>query len=190
VLTDLLDWHWIFLVLRFGLTRLLVGGLLLAAAGLAVLARAPVDGPFIVDVLPSMILLGLGPGIAFNPVLLAAMSEVRPEEAGVASGIVNTSFQMGGALRLAVLASVSASQTQGMLADGDPPLAALAGGYHVAFAIGALFADASVGGWRKAMGCRRLSTGGGFVPARIPSAWSSPLPMIGTLKPKRERSVR
>ena len=74
-------------------------------------ARAPVDGNFLVDVLPAMIVLGFGAGIAFNPVLLAAMSDVAPEEAGLASGVVNTAFMMGGALGLAVLASVAASRT-------------------------------------------------------------------------------
>jgi uncharacterized protein YqjF (DUF2071 family) len=74
-------------------------------------ARAPVDGSFVSDVLPSMILLGLGAGMAFNPVLLAAMSDVEPNEAGLASGVVNTSFMMGGALGLAVLASCRLPET-------------------------------------------------------------------------------
>ena len=82
-----------------------------AAVGLVLFARAPVDGSFVVDVLPAMILLGLGAGMAFNPVLLAAMSDVEPEESGLASGVVNTSFMMGGALGLAVLASLAASRT-------------------------------------------------------------------------------
>jgi MFS family permease len=91
-------------------------------------------------VLPSMILLGVGAGMAFNPVLLAAMSDVTPSDAGVASGIVNTSFMMGGALGLAILASLAASRTQALAAAGDGPLAALTGGYHAAFVVGALFA--------------------------------------------------
>ena len=99
------------LVMRYGIKAPLGVGLLIAAAGLALFARAPVDGSFVVDVLPSMLLLGFGAGIAFNPVLLAAMSDVAPEEAGLASGIVNTSFMMGGALGLAVLASLAASRT-------------------------------------------------------------------------------
>ena len=89
-----------------------------------------------------MILLGIGAGIAFNPVLLAAMSDVAPEEAGLASGIVNTSFMMGGALGLAVLASLAASRTDSLRADGDGQLAALVGGYHLAFLVGAVFAAA------------------------------------------------
>jgi EmrB/QacA subfamily drug resistance transporter len=127
-------------VLRFGIRPPLVTGLLLAAVGLALFARAPVDGSVVVDVLPSMILLGIGAGMAFNPMLLAAMSDVAPTEAGLASGVVNTSFMMGGALGLAVLASLAASRTDSLLDAGDEQLAALAGGYHAAFLVGALFA--------------------------------------------------
>jgi EmrB/QacA subfamily drug resistance transporter len=136
------------LVMRFGIRRPLTIGLLVASVGLALFARAPVDGSFLVDVLPSMILLGFGAGIAFNPVLLAAMSDVKPEESGLASGVVNTSFMMGGALGLAVLASLAASRTDTLLADGVGPLAALNGGYHAAFVVGAIFAASAalVGG--------------------------------------------
>ena len=128
------------LVMRFGIKPPLAVGLFLAAIGLALFARAPVDGSFVVDVLPSMVLLGFGAGIAFNPVLLAAMSDVPQEEAGLASGIVNTAFMMGGALGLAVLASLAASRTAHLAASGESHLAALTGGYHAAFLVGALFA--------------------------------------------------
>jgi EmrB/QacA subfamily drug resistance transporter len=128
------------LVLRFGLRKPLAAGLLLAAAGLALFARAPVDGAFLTDVFPNMVLLGLGAGMAFNPVLLAAMSDVEPDQAGLASGVVNTSFMMGGALGLAVLASLAASRTDTLLSAGEERLVALAGGYHVAFVVGAAFA--------------------------------------------------
>jgi MFS family permease len=86
--------------------------------------------------------------MAFNPVLLAAMSDVAPEEAGLASGIVNTSFMMGGALGLAVLASLAASRTDSLLSSGDEALVALNGGYHAAFLVGAIFAaaGAAIGG--------------------------------------------
>jgi len=103
-------------------------------------ARAPVGGHFATDVLPSMILLGFGAGVAFNPVLLAAMGDVEPQDSGLASGIVNTSFMMGGALGLAVLASLAASRTSHLLASGHGHITALDGGYHVAFLVGALFA--------------------------------------------------
>jgi EmrB/QacA subfamily drug resistance transporter len=128
------------LVMRFGIRPPLAVGLLLAGFGLALFARAPVDGNFVVDVLPSMLLLGIGAGMAFNPVLLAAMNDVEPQDAGLASGVVNTSFMMGGALGLAVLASLAASRTDTLLAAGDDQLVALTGGYHLAFLVGALFA--------------------------------------------------
>ena len=126
------------LVLRFGIRAPLVGGMVLVATGLALFARAPVDGSFAVDVLPSMVILGLGIGMAMNPLLLAAMSEVAPEESGLASGVVNTSFMMGGALGLAVLASVAAART------GDAgSLAALVDGYRAAFVVGTAFSVAA-----------------------------------------------
>lgn len=128
------------LVMRFGLRRPLCGGLLLAALGLALFARAPAQGQMLTDVLPGMLLLGLGAGVAFNPVLLAAMSEVSPSESGLASGVVNTSFMMGGSLGLAVLASLAASRTAELGAAGLPLAESLAGGYRVAFAVGAGFA--------------------------------------------------
>jgi EmrB/QacA subfamily drug resistance transporter len=128
------------LVMRFGIRLPLASGLLLAAIGLGLLARAPIDGNFAVDILPSMILLGLGAGIAFNPMLLAAMSDVAPNESGLASGVVNTSFMMGGALGLASLASLAAARTNSLLASGSSHLTALNGGYHAAFLLGALFA--------------------------------------------------
>ena len=131
------------LVMRFGIRPPLAVGLGLASLGLLLFARAPVDGNFVVDVLPSMILLGLGAGMAFNPVLLAAMSDVEPSDAGLASGVVNTAFMMGGALGLAVLASLAASRTETLAASGEGPLEALTGGYHAAFLAGAVFALAA-----------------------------------------------
>jgi MFS family permease len=131
------------LVMRLGVRLPLAIGLLLAATGLALFARAPVDGHFAVDILPGMILLGLGAGIALNPVLLAAMSDVAPSEAGLASGVVNTSFMMGGALGLAILASLAAARADNLRASGAGSLLALNGGYHAAFIIGAVFAAAA-----------------------------------------------
>jgi EmrB/QacA subfamily drug resistance transporter len=131
------------LVMRFGIRAPLTVGLLLAAAGLLLFAVAPVDGSFVTDVLPAMLLLGVGAGMAFNPVLLAAMSDVQPKDAGLASGVVNTSFMMGGALGLAVLASVAAARSSDLTAAGEQAASALAGGYHVAFVIGAVFAAAA-----------------------------------------------
>jgi EmrB/QacA subfamily drug resistance transporter len=131
------------IVMRFGIRLPLAAGLLLAAVGLALFARAPVNGTFVVDVLPGMILLGLGAGVAFNPVLLAAMNDVEPSESGLASGVVNTSFMMGGALGLAILASLAAARTDMLLASGADAAVALNGGYQVAFAVGAACAAAA-----------------------------------------------
>jgi MFS family permease len=128
------------LVMRYGFRLPLATGLGLAGLGLFWLARAPVDGSYVVDIFPSMVLLGLGAGMAFNPVLLAAMSDVEPQESGLASGIINTSFMMGGALGLAVLASVAASRTSSLIDAGHSEAAALTSGYHAAFLIGAIFA--------------------------------------------------
>jgi EmrB/QacA subfamily drug resistance transporter len=128
------------LVMRFGIRIPLASGLALATIGLVLFARAPADGSFAEHVLPGMLLLGLGAGMAFNPVLLAAMSDVRPEDSGLASGVVNTSFMMGGALGLAVLASFAAARSGDLAATGFDRLAALNGGYQLAFLIGACFA--------------------------------------------------
>jgi MFS family permease len=128
------------LVVRFGIRVPLAAGLLLAAVGLALFAQAPAEGNFALHVLPGMTLLGVGAGVAFNPVLLAAMSDVAPSESGLASGVVNTSFMMGGALGLAILASLAGARTEHLVASGIDLLVARNGGYHIAFGLGALFA--------------------------------------------------
>ncbi|KCB51450.1 transporter, major facilitator family protein [Bordetella hinzii 1277] len=125
------------LVMHFGIRPPLAAGLALAALGLAWFARAPVEGSFMLDVLPGMVALGVGAGIALNPILLAAMSDVDPADAGLASGVVNTAFMMGGALGLAVLASLAGGHSTRQLADGAAPLAALTSGYALSFAVGA-----------------------------------------------------
>jgi len=162
------------IVLRFGIRWPLAAGLLCAAAGLLWFARAPLDGAFGPDVLPGMLLLGLGAGVALNPLLLAAMSEVDPADAGLASGVVNTAFMMGGALGLAVLASLAGARTEALQAAGAGAVAALAGGYRTAFAAGAACAavaalaaaaflrtGAATGGERAARG---TAAPGGAVP--------------------------
>jgi EmrB/QacA subfamily drug resistance transporter len=128
------------LVMRFGIRGPLAAGLLLATLGLALFARAPVQGNLFIDVLPPMLLLGLGAGIAFNPVLLAAMNDVGPSDSGLASGIVNTAFMMGGALGLAALASLAASRSSHAQAQGLDAASALNAGYQAAFLAGACFA--------------------------------------------------
>jgi EmrB/QacA subfamily drug resistance transporter len=136
------------LVMKFGIKPPMVTGMLFMAAGLMLYARLPVDGSFVVDILPGSVLLGIGAGMGFNPLLLAAMGDVEPTEAGLASGVVNTAFMMGGALGLAVLASLSTSRSDSLLASGDDQLTALTGGYHAAFLVGSLFAiaGATIGG--------------------------------------------
>ncbi|MGV8840789.1 MAG: MFS transporter [Bauldia sp.] len=128
------------IVMRFGIRAPLAVGLGLAALGLLLFAFAPVGGTFVAHVLPGMVLLGIGGGMAFNPVLLAAMSDVEPKDAGLASGVVNTSFMMGGALGLAILASLAASRSEGLAATGLDAIAATNGGYQVAFVAGAVIA--------------------------------------------------
>jgi sugar phosphate permease len=125
------------LVMRFGQKRPLAGGLLLAALGLALFARMPLQGHFALDVLPGMLLIGLGAGLAFNPLLLVAMGDVEVSQAGLASGIVNTAFMMGGALALAILASAAAARAKELMSSGSSALLALNAGYHVAFGVGA-----------------------------------------------------
>jgi EmrB/QacA subfamily drug resistance transporter len=131
------------LVMRYGIRKPLLTGLVLMGVALVLLARTPVDGSWAIDILPATIAVGLGAGIAFNPLLLAAMSGVAPDQAGLASGVVNTAFMMGGAVGLAILASLADRRSETLLASGDGSLAALNGGYHVAFLVGAVFVAAS-----------------------------------------------
>jgi EmrB/QacA subfamily drug resistance transporter len=131
------------LVMRFGIKAPLVAGLILMTVGLVLFARTPVGGSLLVDVLPGTVAIGLGAGVAFNPLLLTAMSGVAPTEFGLASGVVNTAFMMGGALALAALASVAAARSDSLRSSGESELEALNGGYNAAFVIGAAFAAAA-----------------------------------------------
>jgi EmrB/QacA subfamily drug resistance transporter len=131
------------LIMRLGIKTPMLIGFSLFVIGLLLYARVPVDGNYFMDVFPGMIIMGFAGGITFNPILLAAMGDVEPTEAGLASGIVNTSFMMGGALGLAILAAAAASRTDSLIASGGSQLDALIGGYHLAFLLGALFAAAA-----------------------------------------------
>jgi MFS family permease len=126
--------------MRYGIRMPIVLGFPAFALGILLFARAPVDGNYFVDMLPAMMLQGFGAGIAFNPLLLAAMGDVEPKDSGLASGVVNTAFMMGGALGLAILASVADSRTDSLRAAGEGALDALNSGYHLAFLLGAVFA--------------------------------------------------
>jgi EmrB/QacA subfamily drug resistance transporter len=128
------------IVLRFGIRASLAMGLLIFTVSLILFARAPIGGDYALHVLPGMILLGIGMGVSFNPLLLAAMSEVEPSEAGLASGVVNTSFMMGGSLGLAALASLAAARAGNLPTEGNERVAALIGGYHAAFTVAAVSA--------------------------------------------------
>ncbi len=125
------------LVMRFGAKTLVLGGLTLFMAGLALFTRAPVDGDYVSHVLPVIVLLGTGAGLCFPALMTLAMSGATPSDAGLASGLINTTAQVGGALGLAVLATLSASRSNNLIEDGESTAAALTSGYHLAFGIGA-----------------------------------------------------
>jgi EmrB/QacA subfamily drug resistance transporter len=125
------------LIMRFGAKSMQFPGLGLIMLSLVLFARAPVNGQYVTDVLPVMVLLGLGAGLAFPALMTLAMSGAKPQEAGLASGLVNTSAQIGGALGLAVLATLSASHTAHLTGEGKSTLVALTSGYHLAFWIAA-----------------------------------------------------
>ena len=122
---------------RFGPKATLLPSLVLIAAGLVLFARAPVGGDYVTDVLPGMVLLGLGAGVSFPSLMTLAMSGATPSDAGLASGLVNTTLQVGGAVGLAVLATLATTRTQHLLSRGDGSASALTGGYHLAFIVAA-----------------------------------------------------
>jgi EmrB/QacA subfamily drug resistance transporter len=132
------------LVTRFGARTTLLAGLVLIAAGLALFARVPVDGNYAVDVLPATLLLAVGVGGSFPALATLAMSGATPDDAGLASGLVNTTAQVGAALGLAVLATLSATRTEALAAEGLPAPVALTGGYQFAFLIGAALVVVSI----------------------------------------------
>lgn len=125
------------LITRFGARATLIPGLVLITIGLLLFLRAGVDGSYVADILPVMVVLGIGAGAAFPAIMGLAMSAATPEDAGLASGLVNTMAQIGGAIGLAVLATVSTSRTQTLRDAGESTASALVGGYHLAFLIGA-----------------------------------------------------
>jgi EmrB/QacA subfamily drug resistance transporter len=133
------------LITRFGPRSVVIPGLALIAAGLGLFARVPVDGTYAVDVLPTMVLIGAGAGLTFPALMTIAMSGATPSDAGLASGLVNTTVQVGGALGLAVLATLSTTRTEHLAADGVSTASALTQGYRLAFAIAALLVVAAVG---------------------------------------------
>jgi EmrB/QacA subfamily drug resistance transporter len=125
------------LIMRFGARRCLLSGMVLVASGLALFSRAPVDGNYATDVLPVMVLLAFGIGVSFPSLMTLAMSGATKQDAGLASGLVNTTAQVGGALGLAVLATLSSSRSDDLIKAGKATASALTSGYHLAFLIGA-----------------------------------------------------
>jgi EmrB/QacA subfamily drug resistance transporter len=132
------------LIMRFGARRSLLVGMTLVAIGLALFTQAPVHGSYVRDVLPVLILLGLGIGVSFPALMTLAMSGATQADAGLASGLVNTSAQVGGALGLAVLATLATTRSDNLIHDGKTTAAALTGGYHLAFLIGAVLVVAAI----------------------------------------------
>jgi EmrB/QacA subfamily drug resistance transporter len=130
---------------RFGARTTLVPALVLVLAGLVLFARAPIDGSYAVDVLPAVVVLGIGAGLAFPSLMMLAMSGATPADSGLASGLVNTTAQVGGALGLAVLATLATSRTEDLVAAGESAPAALTSGYHLAFVVGAGLVIAGIG---------------------------------------------
>jgi MFS family permease len=133
------------LIMRFGAKPTLVAGTVLAAVALLLFRSAPVHASYLTDLLPVMVLIGVGAGLAFPSLMTIAMSSATPEDAGIASGLVNTTQQVGGALGLAVLATLSSTHSSTLLANGDSTASALTSGYHLAFTIGAVLATIAVG---------------------------------------------
>jgi EmrB/QacA subfamily drug resistance transporter len=123
------------LVTRFGARRPLIAGLVLVVIGLALFTQAPVNGNYFVHVLPVLLLLGLGGGICFPALMGLSMADVKPEDAGLASGLIGTTAEVGAALGLAILATLSATRTEAAASAGKPALDALTEGFHLSFAI-------------------------------------------------------
>ena len=132
------------LITRFGGRATLLAGLVLVAAGLLVFRGAPVDATYLVNLLPAMVLLGTGAGLAFPSLMTLAMAGATEEDSGLLSGLVNTTQQVGGALGLAVLATLSTTRSSTLLSHGHPLASSLTGGYHLAFTVGAVFVIASI----------------------------------------------
>jgi len=130
--------------MRFGPRNVLIAGLSLLFVAMLLFARTPVDGSYLVDVFPTLFIFGAGAGVAFPALMMLAMSGATPSDAGLASGLVNTTGQVGGAIGLALLATISTERTQSLLADGESTAAALTGGFHIAFLIGAACAVAAI----------------------------------------------
>jgi EmrB/QacA subfamily drug resistance transporter len=132
------------IVTRFGARTALIPGLLFVTAALLLFTQVPVNGDYVVDMLPTMVLLGVGAGLVFPSVVALAMSSATPEDAGLASGLTNTTLQVGGALGLAILATLSTTRTDNLLAEGASQASALVDGYQLAYFVAVGFLAAAV----------------------------------------------
>ncbi len=131
--------------MRFGPRATLLPGIVSIAVGLLLFARTPVDGSFLVDVVPPVVFIGLGAGLSFPSLMTLAMSGATPSDAGLASGLVNATVQVGGAIGLAVLATIATERTTGLRVDGESAASALNSGYHLAYVVGAVLVTAAAG---------------------------------------------
>ncbi|NLT06654.1 MAG: DHA2 family efflux MFS transporter permease subunit [Solirubrobacterales bacterium] len=157
--------------MRYGPRRVLIVALFLIAAGLLLFARTPVDGSFIADILPPMLVLGFGAGMGFPSLMMLSMSGATPEDSGLASGLINTTTQVGGAIGLAVLATLSTDRTEALVEAGEPIAQALNSGYHLAYLIGALLVGVAL---VVAFTVLRSGDGPGAVPEPVADAGPEP----------------
>jgi EmrB/QacA subfamily drug resistance transporter len=132
------------ITMRFGAKRALIPALVSMGIGMLLFARTPVDGSYVADVLPAMIFVGIGAGLSFPALMTLAMSGATPADSGLASGLVNTSAQVGGAVGLAVLATLATERTEGLVAGGEEAMAALNAGFHLAYLVGAAILAAAI----------------------------------------------
>jgi EmrB/QacA subfamily drug resistance transporter len=133
------------LITRFGPRTVLRASLAIVFAALAWFARLPADATYALDVLPALTLIGIGSGLAFPSLVSLAMSGATRDDAGLASGLVNTTRQVGGALGLAAMASLATTRGSALLSTGATPAAALAGGSQLAFTFAAVLVLAAFG---------------------------------------------
>jgi MFS family permease len=131
--------------MRYGAKATLIPSMVSIGAGLLLFARAPVDATYVVDLMPATVLIGLGAGLGFPSLMMLAMSGATPEDSGLASGLVNTSVQVGGAIGLAVLATLASGRTDTALGNGESAASALNSGFHLAYLVAAALIAVAIG---------------------------------------------
>jgi EmrB/QacA subfamily drug resistance transporter len=158
------------LVTRIGVRPVLASGLAMLGVGLVLFTQVSVGGSYVGDLLPGFILIGVGMGFSFVPISIAALAGITGKEAGLASGLINTSQQVGGALGLAILLTISATRTESRLAGGSAAPDALVAGFGIAFWIAAMFAVVSVLATFLVLRSKDLAIAPGTAPAPAPTA--------------------